>query len=238
MIGAVRAGAPLPELAASVAYAAARRAVHFHTANEFGDWDTVHHTLTYAHATHRAMLRAPSRELARGIFHGAAAVYLDRFLNVPKQRIPGEDGELPGRDASLDAVLAEFDRHRRVDETARLVAELLSAGHYDEVVALLGRALLREDAGFHEFQIYEASVRLSQHFAAVPRRTVLIGAARFLSAHAPTARAIGQTYDTARAAAAWRGALRTTRRSAPIDVKPALTLAKPVAGGSELRATE
>ena len=57
MIDDVRAGAPLCELAAAVAYAAARRAAHFHTANEFGDWDTVHHTLTYAHATHRAMLR-------------------------------------------------------------------------------------------------------------------------------------------------------------------------------------
>ena len=198
LLDAVREGAPLTELAATVAYAAARRAVHFHTANEFGDWDTVHHTFTYAHATYRAMLRAPSRELARGILHGALAVYLDRFLNVPKQPIPEAHGPPLEANGGPEAVLREFDRQQRVDETADLVAAALAAGRRDEAVRTLGTALLREDAGFHQFQIYEAGVRLAEHFAGRPEADhILIGAARFLTAHSPTVRAVDQTYDTA-----------------------------------------
>ena len=87
MAGLVRQGAPLTELSAAVAYAAARRAVHFRVTNEFSDWDTIHHSFTYANAVDQAMRRAPSNLLARGIFDGAMSVYLERFLNVPKQAI-------------------------------------------------------------------------------------------------------------------------------------------------------
>ena len=194
MLRALREGAPLVELSAAVAYAAARRPVHFHVSNEFGDWDTVHHTFTYTNAVDQAMRRAPSREVVRGIFDGAMSVYLERFLNVPKQPIPQANGTPGWR----DAVLAEFDRQQRVDETAELVASMLAEGKYEEVVAALGHALLREDAGFHSFQIYEATVRQYGNFRGQPEGDhVLIGAARFLTAHAPTVRSVGQTYDIA-----------------------------------------
>ncbi|MBM3140409.1 MAG: Rieske (2Fe-2S) protein [Chloroflexi bacterium] len=194
MLDAVRAGAPLQELAATVAYAAARRPVHFHVSNEFGDWDTVHHTFTYTNAVDRAMRRAPSRELARGIFDGALSVYLERFLNVPKQAMPAAHGGPSGH----DALLSEFDRQQRVDETASVVASMLAAGRHDEVIATLGHALLREDAGFHMFQIFEAAVRQFGNFRGRPEGDhVLIGAARFLTAHAPTVRAVEQTYEIA-----------------------------------------
>ncbi|MFW6198028.1 MAG: electron transfer flavoprotein subunit beta/FixA family protein, partial [Myxococcota bacterium] len=161
--------------------------------NEFGDWDTVHHTFTYANAVDQAMRRAPSRELARAIFDGAMSVYLDRFLNVPKQAIPR-----PAAPASPDALLDAFDRQQQVDETAAIVASLLTEGRHDEVIALLGHALLREDAGFHQFQIYEAAVRQFHNFQRHPEGDeILIGAARFLTAHAPTVRATGQTYEIA-----------------------------------------
>jgi nitrite reductase/ring-hydroxylating ferredoxin subunit len=194
MLDAVRDGVPLVELAATVAYAAARRPAHFHVSNEFGDWDTVHHTFTYTNAVDQAMRRAPSRELARGIFDGAMSVYLERFLNVPKQPLPSTNGAAPGR----DDLLAEFDRQQRVDETAAIVADQLAAGAHEDVIASLGHALLREDAGFHEFQIYEAAARQYGNFAGRPEGDhILIGAARFLTAHAPTVRAVGQTYDIA-----------------------------------------
>ena len=194
MIDAVRAGAPLVELAAAVAYAAARRPVHFHVSNEFGDWDTVHHTFTYTNAVDQAMRRAPSRELARGIFDGAMSVYLERFLNVPRQAIPSTGGATTGR----EQLLAEFDRQQHVDETASLVAATLAAGRHDELIATLGHALLREDAGFHMFQIYEAAVRQFGNFRGRPEGDhILIGAGRFLTAHAPTVRAVGQTYEIA-----------------------------------------
>ncbi|HXJ84030.1 MAG TPA: Rieske (2Fe-2S) protein, partial [Candidatus Methylomirabilis sp.] len=110
MLALVRQGVPLVELAAAVAYAAARRTLHFHVSNEFGDWDTLHHTFTYANAVNQAMRRAPSRLLARGIFDGAMAVYLGRYLNVPKQPVPVPSAG----SASREKLLAAFDAQGQV----------------------------------------------------------------------------------------------------------------------------
>ena len=194
IVDAARAGAPLPELSLTVAYAAARRPLHFHISNEFGDWNTVHHTFTYTNAVDRAMQRAPSRELARAILDGAASVYLERFLNMPRQPRPEPNGGA----ASTDDLLAHFDRQQQVDETAQTVADLLAGGQREAVVRSLGSALLREDAGFHSFQIYDAALRLAERFGQRPEADdVLIGASRFLTAHAPTVRSMNQTYETA-----------------------------------------
>ena len=190
----VRQGVPLTELSAAVAYAAARRAVHFPVSNEFDDWNTVHHTFTYANAVDQAMRRAPSNLLARGIFDGAMSVYLERFLNVPKQAIPRSKG----RDATGEELLREFDSQGRVNETAALVTELLTQRQHGKVLGTLGHALLREDSGFHQFQMYEAGLRQHRQFAGRPLGDdVLIGVARFLTAHSPTVRMIGQTFDIA-----------------------------------------
>ena len=194
MANLVREGVPLTELSASVAYAAARRPVHFRVTNEFGDWDTVHHTFTYTNAVDQAMRRAPSNLLARGIFDGAMSVYLERFLNLPKQEIPRPSGERPGRVELLES----FDRHGHVDDTGQIVIDMVAQGHEGEVVRALGNALLREDAGFHMFQIYEAGLRQYANFKGTPLGAhVLIGTARFLSAHSPTVRSRAQTYDIA-----------------------------------------
>jgi nitrite reductase/ring-hydroxylating ferredoxin subunit len=194
IVEAAREGAPLTELSAAVAYAAARRPVHFHTSNEFADWNTVHHTFTYCNAVDQAMRRAPSRELARGILDGAMSVYLERFLNVPRQPIPQPSPDV----YSADDLLGEFDRQQRIDETGTMVATMLAAGQHNEVIGTLGHALLREDAGFHSFQIYEAALRQYGNFRGRPEGDhVLIGAARFLTAHAPTAREAGQTFEIA-----------------------------------------
>ena len=194
IVDAARAGAPLGELSLTVAYAAARRPLHFHISNEFGDWNTVHHTFTYTNAVDRAMQRAPSRELARAILDGAASVYLERFLNMPRQPRPEPNGGA----ASTDDLLGHFDRQQQVDETAQTVADLLASGQRHEVVRALGSALLREDAGFHSFQIYDAALHLAERFGERPEADdVLIGASRFLTAHAPTVRSMNQTYETA-----------------------------------------
>ena len=194
IVDAAGDGVPLTELSATVAYAAARRAAHFHTSNEFSDWDTVHHCFTYANAVDRALRRAPSLELARGILDGAMAVYLERFLNVPKQPLPKPRGRAVDSAEVLDA----FDRQQQVDDIAEMVAELLAAGRRTEAVRLLGHALLREDAGFHSFQIFEAAVQQVQNFEGRPEADdILVGAGRFLAAHAPTPRAVGQTFEIA-----------------------------------------
>ncbi len=47
------AGATPEELARAVAYAAALRITRFHTQNDHGDWDVVHHGFTAANAVHQ-----------------------------------------------------------------------------------------------------------------------------------------------------------------------------------------
>ena len=191
---ALAEGVGLTALSGGVAYAAARRPVHFHTSNEFGDWDTVHHTFTYTNAVDQAMHRAPSHLLARAIFDGAMSVYLERFLNVPREPIPTPSGRLPSRQDLLRA----FDLQGQVDETAQIVVDMLAAGKHDQVIETLGHALLREDSGFHEFQIYEAALRQYSQLRETPAGDhVLVGAARFLTAHSPTVRAAHQTFDIA-----------------------------------------
>jgi hypothetical protein len=76
-VDALKEGATLTVLAQTLAYAAAMRIARFHTKNEFGDRIAVLHTYTYANALHQCAKRAPSLELARGIFHGAMAIYFD-----------------------------------------------------------------------------------------------------------------------------------------------------------------
>ena len=85
---AIAGGATAAQLGSAVSHAAFLRMAHFHTSNEFRDWDTVHNTLTGANALHQALKRTPTPELMRGVFDAAMSIYLDRFLNMPPQRLP------------------------------------------------------------------------------------------------------------------------------------------------------
>jgi hypothetical protein len=142
---------------------------------------------------------------ARGILHGAMALYLARYLNVPPARIPGDGDDLlddlpTDVDALRAALLDAFDRQRQVDLAARLVARHLALGHSPRtLIATLGRALLREDAGFHAYQMLEAGVRQFEEWGnTVEGRHILIAVTRYLAAHSPTERAVLQTADIAR----------------------------------------
>jgi nitrite reductase/ring-hydroxylating ferredoxin subunit len=210
--GAVLAGASLADLGRALAYAAALRVARFGNANEHGDWESAHHVFTYANAVHqllnrgaRSADRSAHAEAARVILHGAMAVYLARYLNVPPARLPGEAGDalddLPrGMEALGAALLDVFDRQRQVDPAARLVARYLTLGHPPQVlIATLGRALLREDAGFHAYQMFEAGVRQFAEWGdSAPGRHILIAVARYLAAHSPTERSALQTANIAR----------------------------------------
>ncbi|HZB94669.1 MAG TPA: Rieske (2Fe-2S) protein, partial [Herpetosiphonaceae bacterium] len=117
LLDALRHGASGEELAAAVVHAAGLRIARFHTSNEFGDWDTVLHTFTFANAVHQAMRRAPSPELLRGVFDAAMSVYLDRFLNTPPARLPAiaaRDGDQP--EQLLAELLERMDRQQQVNE--------------------------------------------------------------------------------------------------------------------------
>jgi hypothetical protein len=200
LLSALRNGAAPADIAGTVAYAAALRIARFHPSNEFGDWDTAHHSFTFANAVHQAMQRAPSAELLRGAFDAAMSVYLNRFLNVPAAKIPAANNAgRPDPHELLESLPALLDRQQQVDQAGMLVAGYLAAGGpADAIIAALGRALLREDRDFHAIQNFEAAARLHSYLGATREGGhALVATARYLAAHSPTVRAQGQTWNIA-----------------------------------------
>jgi hypothetical protein len=208
---AIRAGAAPADLGRSLAYGGALRVARFGNANEHADWKTAHHVFTYANAVHQMLKRIGTANTdghltaVRGVLHGAMALYLTRYLNVPPARLPGEGGEqlddLPtGAEMIRAALLDAFDRQRQVDLAARLVARHLTLGYSPQaLIATLARAVLREDAGFHAYQMLEAGVcQFTAWGGTDEARHILIAVARYLAAHSPTGRAALQTADIAR----------------------------------------
>jgi nitrite reductase/ring-hydroxylating ferredoxin subunit len=170
LTAAARDGASPADLGRALAYAAALRVARFGTANEHSDWETAHHVFTYANAIHQSLKRIGSgtpdpSEAVRGLLHGAMALYLARYLNVPPAALPGESGErlddLPAEVEEIRvALLDTFDRQQQIGAAARVVARHLMLGHSPEaLISTLAEALLREDAGFHACQMIEAAVR-------------------------------------------------------------------------------
>jgi nitrite reductase/ring-hydroxylating ferredoxin subunit len=185
VIDAVAVGASPEQVARALAYAAALRIVRFHTQNDFGDWNSVHHAFTAANALHQALVRCPTPELLRGALHGALRVYLDRFLNVPAARLPTSTS------GSLDELAACWDVQGEVDRAGSIAYGFVrGGGDRNELAAALGQALLAEDAGFHWYQVYEAAVRQSLAWpdGSEESALVLTAVARFLAAHTPTRR--------------------------------------------------
>lgn len=189
---AVRDGATAEQMGGAVAYAAFLRMARFHTSNEFGDWDTVHNTL------HQALKRAPSIELTRAVFDVAISIYLDRFLNMPAQRLPEPNGAR-AEEVLGESILGAMDSQQRVEQSARLVSDYVSGSpEPDGVLPVLAHAMLREDSTFHHFQIVEAALKqYKDRRGTDSARHVLVGLARFLAAHYPTPRAVNQTYGIA-----------------------------------------
>src|SRR5205085_2714938 len=116
------------------------------------------HTFSYANAAHGLIARATDGGTdvetealcLRAAVHGALAVYLDRYLNVPPARLPRADDAAALSPAELRrALLDACDRQQQVAEAARLAACRFAGGHPPaDLIALLGHALLREDASF------------------------------------------------------------------------------------------
>ena len=119
---------------------------------------------------------------------------------MPSIPAPEPTGVFKDAEAQLNELSALLDRQQQVNEAGVLVFEYLHGGNdRDRLLAVLGRGLLREDRNFHTIQAVEAAFRqheLSRQPDAA--NYVLVAAARYLAAHAPTARAQWQTYQIAR----------------------------------------
>jgi hypothetical protein len=205
LLEALQAGATPEQVAGAVSYAAALRIARFHLSNEFGDWDTTLHTFTFAHAVHMGLRRIASApevaqaEVLRGAFDAAMSVYLDRFLNIPPAKLPEPQPDGCKPEELLGTFLPLLDRQQQVNEAGEWVARYLAAGGNDRLLlATLGKALLREDRDFHSIQTVEAAFSEYELLRGRPEAAhLLIAAARYLAAHAPTPRAQGQTYQIA-----------------------------------------
>ena len=201
LLDCLREGIASVDLAGIIAYAAARRIAHFHTSNEFGDWDTALHTFTFANAVHQGLQRVESIGLMRGIFDAAMSIYLDRFLNLPSVRLPQPE-RIYDPDSLLDEFEALLNLQQQVNQAGALAAKyLVSGGCPQRLMAKMGHLLLREDRDFHTIQCVEAAFN---QYSIISRESeeranhLLIAAARYLAAHAPTMRSQLQTFTIAR----------------------------------------
>lgn len=196
LMNALRSGFTPKELAGEVSFAAACRIARFHTSNEFGDWDTALHTFTFANAVQQGLERIQSSNLLRGVWDAAMSVYLDRFLNIPVARLP--EAKVNGTQPKelLKQLEDLLDQQQQVNEAAQLIMNYATgSGLTSMLLAKMGELLLREDRDFHTIQCIEATVRQLRYWEGTDRgEVILIAAARYLAAHAPTMRAQGQTF--------------------------------------------
>ncbi|WP_070119324.1 Rieske (2Fe-2S) protein [Bacillus marinisedimentorum] len=200
LMEALQLGKSPARLAQLVTLAAAERVARFHVQNEFRDWDTVLHTFTHAHAVHQALRRSTTPELTRAVFHGAMSIYLDRFLNIPSARMPAAD-ESSQQPNDPQAFLDLLDKQQQTDEAAKWTVNYLAGGgDLNELFNVLGHALLRENAEFHTFQMYEGAIIEHQiwqeedsEMSERARKTMLVAVSRYLAAHAPTSRETSHT---------------------------------------------
>lgn len=192
---ALEEGASVDALSSVLARAGIHRVARFHVQNE-EDWDDVLHVISYANAidalTHRAVGRSLEGDVAlmKAVTHGAMFVYLTHFLNIPRAALPAERGKaaipalLHDASALLERLLycAEF---QQVEEAAAIVHYYQEQGYpLAALKATLGKALLREDATFHTFQMLDAGLRQHTVLGAdhPDGRLALVAATRYMVA--------------------------------------------------------
>lgn len=196
---ALLGGVAPSELSKRVAWAAGMRLARFAETNEVADWFGPRHSFIFANAVHRAVGRSCAPGVVRSILHAALSVYMDRFLNVPPAKLPGETGTLDRLPTDANELRAQLldvlDRRGDVDEAAACASRYLRLGHPPgELFDTLTLATVREDLDFHAIQVLEAAVRQFGEWEGRPQtEQIMIGAVRQLAAFCPTPRAGNQT---------------------------------------------
>ena len=178
LLDALRAGAAEEQIGQALAYAAALRITRFHTQNDFGDWDTVHHSFTTANALHHALAAvAVARAAARRGARRAA-----RLPRPVPQRARGRGCPTPST-ATSPTSRACWEVQGEVDTAGNIVYGYLRERRRPRASSSRrsARRSLAEDVGFHWYQVFEAAVRQS---------ATLAGALRGGSAHPRRLRAV------------------------------------------------
>ena len=182
----LRAGVPPVQICRAMTYAAAVRTVRFHLKNE-GDWHDVANIYSYAHALYCSFQYAASKELLRGIFHGAVFLTYLRWLNMPAARVP-QPGQRLGEEFESDGAMLqrfqEFADFQKVFEAEVLVNQYLEEDRdLQGLKHALGHVMLREDAELHMFQVLEVAFR-HYDLTADPeeKRIHMLAATRYITA--------------------------------------------------------
>jgi hypothetical protein len=205
LLDALSKGAGKVELASIVCYASAVRVARFHTRNELSDWDAALHTFTFANAVYQGLRRIPSQELLRGLFDAGMRIYINRFLNIPATTTRPRARLRKKSSSKLKGLSDLLDRQQKVNEAGQSVVDYLHAGGKpDQLIAMLGKLLVREDRNFHSIQMLGAFRQYSQlannpkdDIDGTAKLNVLLAASRYLAAHSPTMRSQGRIYQTA-----------------------------------------
>ena len=210
LLNALREGCLPDQLAQIVTYTAALRVARFNTNNDFSDWNSAHHPFTFANAVHQGLRRLTSSTsinhsthhsipLLRGVFDAAMSVHLNRFLNVPPARLPNPDDIVENPEELLPHLAELLDRQQQVHLAGQLAAQYLySGGQPEQLMAMLGKLMLRENRDFHVIQEMDAAFRQYSLLGHSPSGVhVLVAATRYLAAHSPTMRSQEQTYQIA-----------------------------------------
>jgi hypothetical protein len=209
--GALAGGAAPAAVGAAITRAAGLRLARFATSNEVSDWFNPQHTLIFCNAVQRALLRTTGADVVRALYQAAIAVYMDRYLNVPAAKLPGERGTThPAANAEaagglLDELLGALDNRAEVERAAELTSSYLRTpaadwpAHLRRLVDRLAFATLREDLDFHTLQVLEAATtQLAARGNDRGAEQIMVGVVRNLAAHCPTQRAGYQTAVIAR----------------------------------------
>jgi nitrite reductase/ring-hydroxylating ferredoxin subunit len=167
--GAFYGGVPVAEIARVQAEAAVRRLGRFPVANA-DDWDAVHHLVTNANGV-LGLAEAlggrdeeTDRALLRAILHSTFYGYLNRFLNLPRHFLPGENRTVvrPDDHERTLARWREAMANGQTDDASWRAAEMMTIDPMGEVEATWMRAVWREDAGFHALQALDAALMLER----------------------------------------------------------------------------
>lgn len=192
IVAAVAAGARVTDLTRTLVQAGIYRVARYPERNE-EDWDAVLHVMTYHNALDQLALRIGGRSasadlaLWRGVLHGAVYVYLNHFLNIPRAKLPAEHPRGYTGDRGQAALLERLlhcAEYRQVEEAGLVVHAYLQAGHpLRPLQQALIKAVLREDAAFHTYQMLEAGLTAHERLAPHPDADLaLIATARYVSA--------------------------------------------------------
>ena len=148
------------------------------------------------------------------------------FINVPPVPLPkstmraersinADDSISKDPETSLkEELLSLLDRQQQVNQAAQLVVDYLYNNNNNNnnnikpnrLLAVIGKALLREDRNFHSIQMIEAVFRQYSLLSADSNKNednstaivlLLTAATRYLAAHSPTMRSQGHTYQIA-----------------------------------------